>query len=73
MSTTIACQWLNLKQGAQYVGFTSIHAHMTIQRWIRRGWIPEEYIGQRGKELIVKPEGLDLAVKSIRARRRPGR
>lgn len=65
--------WLDTRQGAIYLGFTTPNAWQTINRWIRKGMIPERYVGQRGRALIVKPEGLDAAVRAIRARRRPGR
>lgn len=62
--------WMDTQEGAAYVGFKHPNSRRTINRWIRLGIIPEKFVGQRGKELIVKAEGLDVAVRMIRARRR---
>lgn len=63
--------WMDTREGAAYLGFKHVNSRKTINRWIRRGLIPEKFVGQRGKELIVKAEGLDVAVRMIRARKRP--
>lgn len=65
--------WLDTREGARYVGFKKPGSWRTVNRWIRKGLVPEQYVGQRGKDLIVKPEGLDAAVRFIRSKRRPGR
>ena len=70
---TIQSPWMDTREGARYVGFTSRNAWRTVNRWIRRGLVPEQYVGQRGRDLLVKPEGLDAAVRAIRSKRKPWR
>lgn len=65
--------WMDTREGAAYLGFKNPQSWQTINRWIRKGLVPEKFVGRRGKELIVRAEGLDAAVRAMQANRRPGR
>lgn len=69
----IRSPFLNLKQSAVYVGFEKPNSWQTIYHWIIRGWIKKEFVGRRGKEIVVLEDGLKQAVLAMYKARKVGR
>lgn len=65
--------WMDLRQAAEYLGLSNHAGHRTVADWIRRGRIPEKYLGRRGRDLLVQSDGLDAAVRMMYQRARPVR
>lgn len=65
--------WMDTREGARYVGFKTRTAWRTINYWIRKGLVPSQYVGRRGRDLVVQAPGLDAALRTIQATRRPRR
>lgn len=72
MSMTVT-HWMDTREGAAYLGFKSANSWRTVNRWIRRGLVPKQFVGQRGRDLIVQAPGLDAAVRMFREKKQPRR
>lgn len=60
--------WMNNREAAVYAGRKSRTAWRTINRWVRRGLVPKEFVGG-DREIMVKAEGIDIAMRRLRQMR----
>lgn len=63
--TPVESRWMTTREAAIYAGRKSRTAWRTVNRWVRRGLVPKQYVGG-DRELVVKAEGIDIALRKLR-------